>query len=425
MKKYLLRNFALAALALAVGSGFATAADVSVPVFKAPPPVPLWNWTGGYLGTHSGAAMGLGDIADPLGPSIFGDKVHSPGPFGGVQAGFNWQAPNSSWVFGIEADARGCGPINGTNTCYAFSGTFTSFNCRVHTDAFGTATGRVGWAFGPFGRSLAYVKAGGAWEHGNVDIIINNNLAGIAGTSGTSFNAWGWTVGAGAEYALTAHWTVKAEYDYLEFGNIGVASPGVGITTTPAGGAPATAVFAVPGTSVSQQIHAFKLGVNYKFGPDDAPFPAGFAWPLAAAAVAAMPLKAPPMPSAPGWAFDGGMRYWISDGRFQKDIAPGNIGAQPTLNISRLTWDNLTGNSAEVFARVDTPWRVFLKGFFGAGTISSGKINDEDWGIGRLLRPSIPAIQIRRGMRPGGWLTLPSTQDSTFSRGPDTRSGTL
>lgn len=26
---------------------------------------------------------------------------------------------------------------------------------------------------------------------------------------------WGWTVGTGIEYALTAHWTAFAEYDHI------------------------------------------------------------------------------------------------------------------------------------------------------------------------------------------------------------------
>jgi len=174
------------------------AATHAQPVAIIPPSI--WNWTGFYIGAHVGAAMGLNNIADPLGASIFGDLVHSPGFFGGGQIGGNWQAPNSNWVFGVEADAS-LANLDGTNTCYGFSGTFTSFNCRANTDSFGTLTGRVGWAFGPYGRSLAYVKGGAAWAHSNVDMIINNNLAGVTGATSNSFSSWGWTVGAGAEHA--------------------------------------------------------------------------------------------------------------------------------------------------------------------------------------------------------------------------------
>jgi hypothetical protein len=86
---------------------------------------------------------------------------------------------------------------------------------------------------------------------------------------------------------------------------------------------------------------------------------------------------------AAGWEVEGGARYWYSSGRFQKDWAnAGNIDPQnPTLNISRLTWDNLTGNSGELFARLESPWNIFVKGFVGGGSVSGGKINDEDWGF--------------------------------------------
>ena len=359
--KWLLSGVSVLAFGYASGG---LAADIPVEaLIKAPA---LWSWAGLYIGVHAGSAMGLNTVNDPLGPSIFGDQIHSPGAFGGGQIGFNWQAPSSSWVFGVEADAS-LANLDGTNTCFAFSGTFTSLNCRAHTDAFGTATGRIGLAFGPFGRSLAYAKGGLAWGHSNVDMIINNSLFVVDGTSSTGFTAVGWTIGAGAEYALTPHWTVKAEYDFMDLGHSGVGAPSPSVTTDPLTGVPTGAFFAVPGTSVSQQIHAFKLGLNYKFGPDTAPFPGAAVFPAVVAS---------------GWNIEVGGRYWYSTGRFQKDFAPGVLGPQnPTLNISRITWDSLTANSGEGFGRIDTPWNFFAKGFAGGGKINGGTVNDEDWGI--------------------------------------------
>ena len=90
MKKFLLGSVALLAVA---ASGAAGAADLR-PVYKAPPPV-LWNWSGFYIGGHIGSALGLNNMSDPLGPSIFGDHIRSPGYFGGGQIGYNWQTPGS------------------------------------------------------------------------------------------------------------------------------------------------------------------------------------------------------------------------------------------------------------------------------------------------------------------------------------------
>jgi outer membrane protease len=38
-------------------------------------------------------------------------------------------------------------------------------------------------------------------------------------------------------------------------------------------------------------------------------------------------------------------------------------------------------NSGEFFARIDTPWNIFVKGFVGAGSTGNGHMNDEDFGL--------------------------------------------
>ena len=298
------------------------------------------------------------------------------GFLGGGQIGANWQMPNSKFVLGIEADAS-LADLDGTNTCYAVSGTFTSFNCRTHTDAFGTLTGRVGWAFGPNDRILAYVKGGGAWAHSNVDMVINSNVAGVTGTTSTSINPWGWTVGVGAEYAMRAHWSVKAEYDYMNFGSASVAAPSPSVNTV----AIASVSHLVNSGSGKLRIAAsscFQIGHELQIRPRRPTIPDGSSAPMAWATHQADGW-------AVGWQVEAGVRYWYSSGQFQKDIGA-NVGPtvpseNPTLNVSRLTWDNLTGNTGEFFARFDTPVGWFVKGFVGGGNISGGNINDEDWGI--------------------------------------------
>ena len=346
---------------------------------KAPPVgSPGWNWNGIYLGYNVGSAMALTQLSDPLGASIFGDNIHSPGFLGGGQIGYNWQAVGSNVVWGVQAD-ESFANLDGTNSCFAFSGTFTSLNCRAHTSSLGTLTGRVGLAFGDSGRSLVYMKGGFGWAQGSLDTVVNNELlGGVSGTrASSSFTATGGTVGIGSEYALTAHLTAFAEYDYLDLGSHGFVAA-QSVTTVAAGGIPSGESTAVPAASVSEQIHVFKMGMNYKFGPDVAPFATALTWPGAGAVKYT---KAPRI-IPPAWTVEVGGRYWYSMGRFQKDMAYGNLGNQnPTAAISRLTWDNLTDHSGEMFGRVDSPFNVFAKGFVGAGIITGGKINDEDWGL--------------------------------------------
>src|SRR6185436_10765538 len=84
-------------------------ADGSDAKYVAPPP---FSWTGMYLGYHSGAAFGSATFSDPFGPSLFGDKVRTPGGLFGIQAGANGQS--GSTVFGIELDLS-ASDLDGTN----------------------------------------------------------------------------------------------------------------------------------------------------------------------------------------------------------------------------------------------------------------------------------------------------------------------
>ena len=74
---------------------------------------------------------------------------------------------------------------------------------------------------------------------------------------------WGWTVGAGLEYAFTSRLSAKVEYNYLGFGTERVA---LANTSPVPVGLPAS----VP-LDINQHMHLIKLGMNYHFGRADAP----------------------------------------------------------------------------------------------------------------------------------------------------------
>ena len=162
-----------------------------------PKPHDRFDWTGLYAGVHTGGALGLSDISDPYGASIYGDNVRLPGPLAGGQIGVNYQTGLT--VVGLEADASWA-DLDGTNTCFAFSGFFLSSNCKVHTDAVGTLTARLGWAVGAGGRTLIYGKGGASWQHSTTDATVNGGF-GFPATR-TSDTRWGWTIGAGLEHAF-------------------------------------------------------------------------------------------------------------------------------------------------------------------------------------------------------------------------------
>ncbi|MCP3397094.1 outer membrane beta-barrel protein [Bradyrhizobium sp. CCGB20] len=382
-----------------VASDAANAADL-VPVVNLPAAV--WSWSGGYIGGHVGGGYGRTSFSNPYGPSIYGDVVDTPVFLAGGQVGYNWQ--NNGWVFGVELDVSG-DVSDGTNTCLAASGFLVSANCKAGPNVFVTGTGRVGYAFGALGHTLAYLKGGVAWQNNRGHIF--NNFEGLAPQQKTDFDygRLGGIIGLGAEQALTPAWSVKVEYDYLHFGGPSVATP-------PTVQSPPFAILPANTTGLSSNYHIAKIGLNYHFGA--APWTQWSDAPLYAKA----PAGAPPIAYAAGWLFEGGSRLWLSRGRFQWNASavPLEIAAgDPNILISRLTYHGLDGLSGDAFGRVDSPWGVFLKGNIGLGRFNKGNMNDEDWGS--------PYVNTISGQANGRFSYYTGDAGYDFLRGADYKFG--
>ena len=228
MNRILLGTAALVALAAP-----AFAADVPARTYSKAPaytaPAVVYNWTGFYIGGHVGGAF-------TDGTNLLGSDARF---LGGVQGGFDYQfAPN--WVMGIEAQYSWLGGGNNGGVLFP-GGTLVTGN----SDQLGSATGRLGYTWGP---ALLYAKGGYAWRD-------NNNVGVSVGGAPAAFTASGnhkdgYTVGAGLEYMFAPNWSAKAEYQYYNFGN----------TTFTSG--PADIV----GAKFRDDEHTVKVGVNYRFG---------------------------------------------------------------------------------------------------------------------------------------------------------------
>jgi opacity protein-like surface antigen len=83
----------------------------------------------------------------------------------------------------------------------------------------------------------------------------------------------------------------------------------------------------------------------------------------------------PRLQAVPGIIWEVGTRTWYSTGRIQNDL----FDTTGALLVSRLTYDNLTGVSAEGYFRADHRSGVFAKGTIGGGSVIGGKMNDEDF----------------------------------------------
>ncbi len=211
------------ALALAAG-GQALAADLPPPMAPpprapatyVPAPVPIFSWSGIYVGINGGWAFGNASVSGG-GTSLTPDGFLVGGTLGG-----NYQFGN--FVVGIEGDGDWSN-LDGTN------GTVGN-GAEVKSTWLATVRGRAGYAWD---RVLFYGTAGGAF---------GNEQAGPNGGPFTSATQAGWTAGAGVEAAFARNWTAKVEYLYVDFAGLNVPAAGVTVNLTE---------------------NVVRAGINYKF----------------------------------------------------------------------------------------------------------------------------------------------------------------
>ncbi len=218
-----LKNVLLAG-AIVLMPAVAFAADL---VLKPAEPVapevePAFTWTGFYAGVGAGWARGSLDtdlaaiptaVPEPLPAALGATLVAGRGRLKdtangftiGGQVGYNYQF-DPHWVVGAEADLQ---YADIRSTAYALGEDDARIAVKTQLDWFGTVRLRAGYAFDNF---LLYGTGGVAY--GNVKSKIGVPGQSVSG-SDTRF---GWTLGAGAEYALTQHWILRAEYLYVDLG---------------------------------------------------------------------------------------------------------------------------------------------------------------------------------------------------------------
>jgi outer membrane immunogenic protein len=254
MKRILAATIGLASLIAAP----AMAADLAVkaPMYKAPPPIPVFSWTGCYIGGNVGglwahkewtASDPVFAPAVPLGTSY---GTHDPNSWiGGVQAGCDYQFAGG-FVIGIAGDYDWTDAKASNGNLAPF---FAGFRDQSRIKGLASVTGRIGYAWDRF---LGYVKGGGAWERDDYTLF---NPAGVTFATASETRG-GWTVGIGGEYAFTDWISGFAEYDYYNFG-------------TRSNTLVCTAAFCfAPNISaarfdVKETKSVFKVGLNFRWGP--------------------------------------------------------------------------------------------------------------------------------------------------------------
>jgi outer membrane immunogenic protein len=245
MKKVLLGAVSLLVLGMTAP---AVAADLAArPYTKAPPPppAPVWTWTGFYIGIQGGGGWGRSKETFFLAPNLPGfagtQNYDTSGGFAGGVAGYNWQF--GPYLIGVEADYHWAdikGRSGVINTALGFGDTY-----YTKLRDFGDIKGRLGWTTGP---ALFFISGGAAV--GDLQHRYDAALNPFSPTFVENDWRWGWTAGAGAEYLFAPNWSVKVEYNFLDFGTSRIQySPVVDNRS-----------------EWRDTIHTVKAGFNYHFG---------------------------------------------------------------------------------------------------------------------------------------------------------------
>lgn len=241
-----MKKLLLSSTFLVIASAAATAADLRLPAKASIAAVPAFSWTGCYVGAHVGGTNISTSIATNFEGTGRTADDNGTGVIAGGQLGCNYQQGN--WMFGVEGEGAWS---NGKATnSPAFSAAASETLATKNTNEFSIA-GRAGIAVD---RTLIYAKGGWAWgsfDFNSTFICCALGIQVLSERSGSS-SLNGFLVGAGIEHALTRNWTIKFEYNYVDFGSRLLASH-----VTP-GGNP---------VDVSRSLirQTFKVGANYLF----------------------------------------------------------------------------------------------------------------------------------------------------------------
>jgi outer membrane immunogenic protein len=294
------RRLVLALGVLSVGSVGAMAADMPL---KAPAiaPVPVYTWTGCYIGGHVGwyRARQDGDTAafpPGFGPPAVGGAgiagygvlptshdLNDDGIIAGGHAGCNYQM--GKVLFGIEGDfswldrnSSDAEPVTGSfPTVGAFPVAGTNMQLSASTKWLASLRARLGWVFGPSDTWLIYATGGVAFTQTAYSAVFtpSTNPASLFGNgcpgggscfAGTSASATqtqaGWVAGAGVEWMFgPPHWLLRVEY--LHYGFDSPSS--LVVPARLASGAAACAGCGWNASWSRLNIDTVRLGVSFKF----------------------------------------------------------------------------------------------------------------------------------------------------------------
>ena len=189
------------------------------------------DWSGFYFGAHAGgsSATGVseGSLTGGRMPNFGdGDEIDMSGMVGGAFAGINMMT--DTMLLGIEGDI-GIGSVEGSFHYLDTESITSTIDWNAHM------RGRVGVAADS---ALFYLAGGLAVASNTVSVDTPDDDV-------DSAMHFGWTIGAGVEFAITENIVARAEYLYDDYGS---------------------ADYTLFGSNWSQDInaHTVRVGLSYK-----------------------------------------------------------------------------------------------------------------------------------------------------------------
>jgi outer membrane immunogenic protein len=202
-------NQALGLVAVIAASATASSPVLSADLPPALPPIyaeplpPQDVFEGWWLGGTIGGATVSYDFAPA------GGTADTSGVLGGVTGGYSWQS--GPFVVGVEGDVMAA-DIDGSQRLHS------GWNqVSPSIDTMADLRLRAGVAVRP--QVLLFATFGGAWA--NADLPVT----GPGGGSGSA-DFFGWSVGGGAEVALSPNWAARFDYQFTDFDSETVTYPG-------------------------------------------------------------------------------------------------------------------------------------------------------------------------------------------------------
>ena len=161
----------------------------------------------GAAGAQGAPATLRGALNAPSWPEtptmrVYGLDVSAASSEAGVQLGFDRRF--GGWVMGVKGD------WSSGQACNRFDAYNPNNTCSSLTWQ-GTAAGRVGYAWD---RLVAFTQGGAVfsqWDRG----ALSDTRPGYDAAKSVST---GWVLGGGLEYAVGANWSLRAEYNYFDYG---------------------------------------------------------------------------------------------------------------------------------------------------------------------------------------------------------------